>query len=671
MKLEIGQEIKLDISEVEKVELIEELGTGGAGHVWKVKNLSPANTDYYVLKHIRLDPDLDQEQRSDYIQRIIREASVNVDSDYIIKCLGLSKPEPDNFVLLFPYAPGQNFAEWIQENLCRPWNDKKRIFLKILEGVRALHQAKIIHRDLKPKNILIVKFYETPYILDFGLAKFRGKEGVTEIGTIAGTDAYIAPEAFGWGGIKGVDERCDIYAMGVTLYELVVGQNPWRANSWNFGDFARYLQRQDADGKSTYDNILDIDTKFEFEENAIVPEVIRRSTMFEPLLRLQTVDEMIKALQDTSLNLRQSPASLSFPHSGDTAEIVRQALEHEREEQMRESSPEFFAESQPEESIEESYTKLSKKQQVGMVTGAPTGTYIRFGREIAEQAKKCGIDILVKESKGSIENIKRLLSPQNTVFAIVQSDVLGVVKRLESPESRKVVQRLRLIYPFYNEEVHLFANQSIQRFEDLQGKRVVVGTKGSGNWLTAENLLQMTGVEPGEKLYLEPAEATKAVLIGEVDAMFYVVGKPTKQFLNLNDVKSKYPQLIEKVHFVPLDDQSMLQEYVPSQISSQDYVWFDHTIPTIAVKAVLVTYDFSSKDTLYYRMRCEQVYRVAQAIRKSIDELRAYGHEKWKEVNLDEQLGFWALDPCSRREVKPVKSGGLVDELERTIKQGW
>jgi TRAP transporter TAXI family solute receptor len=312
------------------------------------------------------------------------------------------------------------------------------------------------------------------------------------------------------------------------------------------------------------------------------------------------------------------------------------------------------------------------RQQVGMVTGSATGTYIRFGHEIAEQAKKLGIDILVKESKGSIENIERLVSKENAAFAIVQSDVLGVLKRSESSESRKIAQRLRLIYPFYNEEVHLFANKTIQRFADLQGKRVVVGTKGSGNWLTAENLLQLTEVAPGEKLYIGPAEAVQAILLGEADAMFYVVGKPTKQFLNLNDVKTKYPQLIEKVHFVPLDDPRMLEEYVASEIGPQEYAWTDHTVSTIAVKAVLVTYDFSTKDTPYYRMRCEQISQVAQAIRENIDELRAHGHAKWNEVNLDEELGFWEADQCSRQEaISEQSDDGLANELEKTIKQGW
>jgi TRAP-type uncharacterized transport system, periplasmic component len=153
-------------------------------------------------------------------------------------------------------------------------------------------------------------------------------------------------------------------------------------------------------------------------------------------------------------------------------------------------------------------------KQIGMVTGSKTGTYIQFGNDIAGVAKTVGLDILVKDSQGSIDNIKRINSKENATFGIVQSDVLGFLSRSESPEMRQVASRLRLIFPFYNEEVHLFASKSIQSFNDLQGKRVVVGEQGSGTWLTAMNLLQLTGVKPVELLNMPPLQGVTAVLEG-------------------------------------------------------------------------------------------------------------------------------------------------------------
>ena len=93
-------------------------------------------------------------------------------------------------------------------------------------------------------------------------------------------------------------------------------------------------------------------------------------------------------------------------------------------------------------------------KQIGMVTGSKTGTYIQFGNDIAGVAKTVGLDILVKDSQGSIDNIRRINSKENATFGIVQSDVLGFLSRSENPEMRLVAGRLRLIFPFYNEEVH-------------------------------------------------------------------------------------------------------------------------------------------------------------------------------------------------------------------------
>lgn len=331
LKLRSGLTVTLQIPGFNQVELIEELGSGGDGHVWKVKPLSPGNAAFYVLKSIRLDPEMNTEQRADHIRRIRREASVFVDSQYIIMCLGLCEAERDHFFLLFPYEPGMNLEQWIWENRDRSLSDKKALFLKILEGVQALHQAQIIHRDLKPKNILIVIPEETPRIFDFGLAKFRNRESVTEVGTIAGTDAYIAPEVFGWGGIKAVDERCDIYALGIILYELIVGKNPWRANGWDFGDFAGYLQKQNRDGgESAFHHILDIDKKFSSADGHVT-NAIEHSTMFEPDHRFQNVEQLRQAIQ--GLRISTPPRRLldSLPHDGDTLHLARQALSHEQD----------------------------------------------------------------------------------------------------------------------------------------------------------------------------------------------------------------------------------------------------------------------------------------------------------------------------------------------------
>jgi hypothetical protein len=189
------------------------------------------------------------------------------------------------------------------------------------------------------------------------------------------------------------------------------------------------------------------------------------------------------------------------------------------------------------------YVPQVKADSIGLMTGSTTETYFQFGHDIARVARTVGLEILVKESEGSIDNIRRLVGRENAALGIVQSDVLGFLSRSEDPDVRRISERLRLVFPFYNEEVHLLARKEIQRFEDLDGKRVVVGTKGSGNWLTSNNLLRMINIKPTERIELPPPEGASAVLRGEADAMVYVADKPVKLFTTFRE--------LQKIHNMP------------------------------------------------------------------------------------------------------------------------
>src|SRR5215216_6113803 len=310
---------------------------------------------------------------------------------------------------------------------------------------------------------------------------------------------------------------------------------------------------------------------------------------------------------------------------------------------------------------------------IGMVTGSGTGTYIQFGQDIAKVAQSAGLDILVKESEGSIDNIRRLVSTENAALGIVQSDVLGFLSRSPDPQVRRIASRLRLVFPFYNEEVHLLARKEIRRFEDLAGKRVVVGTKGSGNWLTSNNLLRMINIRPAERIELLPPEGASAVLGGEADAIVYVAGKPVKLFTTFRELQNhpQYGPLVEAVHFVPLKHESMLQEYVATTIAPDDYEWLSEAIPTVAVKAVLISFDFSGQSTSYSQKRCKQLAKLGRVVRENFAELQRAGHPKWKEVKLDQELELWKRDACSQlAKPEPAKEPeeDLVTVLTEILK---
>jgi len=255
-------------------------------------------------------------------------------------------------------------------------------------------------------------------------------------------------------------------------------------------------------------------------------------------------------------------------------------------------------------------------------------------------------------------------SLENAAFAIVQSDVLGYLSKSSNQKFRHYAKRLRLIYPFYNEEVHLFARKNIHTLEDLNGKKVVVGPKSSGTNMTAKNILKIMNIRPAQYLDDGVDAGIKKVLQGTADAIFVVAGKPRKGFSNLfNTPKQSVKKLLQQVHFVSLNDKALLDDYVASNLGHADYAIINNEIPTVAVKALLVSFDFSSGKSNYYKQRCRQLGVIGQAIRENIDTLKNDGqfHKKWKQVDLNADTGNWKIDRCSHARQTPSsskKSGG-------------
>jgi uncharacterized protein len=316
------------------------------------------------------------------------------------------------------------------------------------------------------------------------------------------------------------------------------------------------------------------------------------------------------------------------------------------------------------------FVSQSGAEGIGMVTGSSTGTYIQFGQDIAKVAQSAGVDILVKESEGSIDNIRRLVSTENAALGIVQSDVLGFLGRSTDPQVRRIASRLRLIFPFYKEEVHLLARTDIQRFEDLNGGRMVVGTQASGNWVTSSNLLRMVNVKPAELIELPPPEGVSAVLTGQADAMLYVIGKPAKLFTAVLELQkdARFGHLTKNIHFVPLTHPAMLQEYLASTIGPSDYPWLDETISTVAVKAMLISFDFSSRKNAYYQQRCGELRKLGAAIQANFAELQRTGHPKWRDVDLGQEIGIWHRDACSQMANRaPQQTLQSADDLLTAI----
>lgn len=279
-----GKTIPLNIGEVKNVFVEDHLGSGGFADAWKVKDVTTSN--YYVLKNIRIKPKMKSDEKKKLIQRIKNEADVRIPSEYITQPIGINEYETDNFGILFEYIPGSSFSEWIQENKDASWELKRDIFIKILMGINDAHAMNIIHRDLKPDNVLITS-EEEPKIIDFGLAKFKDKS-VTVTGDLGGTIPYLDPFAL-LKGLKYVDARCDVYAMGVLLNELISGEHYWLRNKIEFGEFVGAVS-------TGCQNILELDPDFEKIGKPEQIKAIAQCTMFDPERRVKSINEFIAML---------------------------------------------------------------------------------------------------------------------------------------------------------------------------------------------------------------------------------------------------------------------------------------------------------------------------------------------------------------------------------------
>ncbi len=296
--------------------------------------------------------------------------------------------------------------------------------------------------------------------------------------------------------------------------------------------------------------------------------------------------------------------------------------------------------------------------QMGIMTGGPKGTYYQFGLNIQQLVETNGFELRVDNSNGSVENIYSVYQKPETQLGVVQSDVLAFVSQVQTnPVLKRIAQKTKMVFPLYNEEIHLLGKKDINDFDYLADKKVAIGKEGSGTYLTAKLLFKVAGFEPAEMVTIGTDEALDQLKEGTIDAMFYVAGYPVKLFS-----ENVAPE--DNLMLIPILNKSILEFYPQVEIPAGTYTWQDMAVITAAVKAVLISYDFR-------RYHCDTVGRVAKIIYENFDWLKENGHPKWKSVDLNYPLKGWEQYECvkkylavARRKPSRPASGNINPVLD-------
>ncbi|MFN7932006.1 MAG: protein kinase [Bryobacteraceae bacterium] len=277
---------------VGQYEIIDKLGEGGMGVVWRGHD-SRLNRDA-AIKVLAAGELADSASR----QRLIREAraasALNHPNIVTIYDIG------DDWVAM-EYVPGQNLAHLINGKPLRS-KDAHNYARQIAGALAAAHDAGILHRDLKPGNIMVTPEGRVK-VLDFGLAKqlheaspqdATVKAGLTEKGMLLGTFAYMSPEqAQG----KKLDARSDIFSFGVLLYEMVTGRRAFESDS----------------AASTMSMILRDDPPPPTETSDILRRVIDRCLEKNPARRFQHAADIEWMLEQSNSPSTQAATPAEVP----------------------------------------------------------------------------------------------------------------------------------------------------------------------------------------------------------------------------------------------------------------------------------------------------------------------------------------------------------------------
>ncbi len=220
--------------DVARYELLDELGRGGMGVVWRARDRDLGRE--VALKLLEGPGAHDPAARAELAERLLREARVlaRLEHPGVVPVHDAGRLPDGRVYYAMKRVQGRRLDDEVRAG--RPLAERLRIFERLCEAVAFAHSQGVLHRDLKPENVMVGAFGEV-LVLDWGVARASdaaeaGPAAVapsqppgTAHGTVLGTPGYMAPEQ-ARGDVEGLDARADVYALGGVLYFMLTGRAP-------------------------------------------------------------------------------------------------------------------------------------------------------------------------------------------------------------------------------------------------------------------------------------------------------------------------------------------------------------------------------------------------------------------------------------------------------------
>jgi non-specific serine/threonine protein kinase len=259
-------------------EILEKLGEGGMGVVYKAKDvtLDRLVAIKFLPQHLSDSP----ENKARFLQEAKATAALNHPN--ILNVFEVID-ERGTLCLVMELLDGQTLKSYLTNLKTGPGIPVPQALgwlEQVARGLKAAHDKNIIHRDIKPHNIMLTSAGQVK-IMDFGLAKLRNSASITKTGTSLGTLAYMSPEQ-----AQGLpaDHRSDIWSLGVVCYEMLTGELPFKAE--HEAGISYLILNETPTPTST------LDLKIPHRVDALVSRMMEK----DAAKRYQTIDELLKAI---------------------------------------------------------------------------------------------------------------------------------------------------------------------------------------------------------------------------------------------------------------------------------------------------------------------------------------------------------------------------------------